>query len=88
MGFAFSRDEAETWHPQVRFFRIADPHGGLIGQFYLDPYSRETSGAGAWMDEAITRQRIPGGLRTPVAHLVCNFPAPVENKLRYLRTTR
>src|SRR6185295_5626126 len=35
---------------------------------------------GAWMDEAITRQRVPGGLRTPVAHLVCNFPAPVRNK--------
>jgi oligopeptidase A len=73
-------DEAETWHPHVRFFRITDPHGTLIGQFYLDPYSRETKRGGAWMDEAITRQRIPSGLRTPVAHLVCNFPAPVGNK--------
>jgi len=79
-GIRILPDEAETWHPQVRFFRIADPHGGLIGQFYLDPYSRETKRGGAWMDEAITRQRIPGGLRTPVAHLVCNFPAPVGNK--------
>jgi len=79
-GIRIVADEAETWHPQVRFFRITDSHGGLIGQFYLDPYSRETKRGGAWMDEAITRQRIPGGLRTPVAHLVCNFPAPVGNK--------
>jgi len=79
-GIRIVADEAETWHPQVRFFRITDSHGGLIGQFYLDPYSRETKRGGAWMDEAITRQRIPGGLRTPVAHLICNFPAPVGNK--------
>jgi oligopeptidase A len=79
-GIRILPDEAETWHPQVRFFRITDSHGSLIGQFYLDPYSRETKRGGAWMDEAITRQRIPGGLRTPVAHLVCNFPAPLGNK--------
>ena len=79
-GIRILPDEAETWHPQVRFFRITDSHGSLIGQFYLDPYSRETKRGGAWMDEAITRQRIPGGLRTPVAHLVCNFPAPIGNK--------
>ena len=79
-GIRILPDEAETWHPQVRFFRITGSHGGLIGQFYLDPYSRETKRGGAWMDEAITRQRIPGGLRTPVAHLVCNFPAPVGNR--------
>jgi oligopeptidase A len=79
-GIRILPDTAETWHPQVRFFRITDSHGSLIGQFYLDPYSRETKRGGAWMDEAVTRQRIPGGLRTPVAHLVCNFPAPVGNK--------
>ena len=79
-GIRILPDAAETWHPEVRFFRIADLDGSLIGQFYLDLYSRETKRGGAWMDEAITRQRIPGGLRTPVAHLICNFPAPVGNK--------
>jgi oligopeptidase A len=79
-GIRVLPDAAETWHPQVRFFRIDDAGDGMIGQFYLDPYSRETKRGGAWMDEAITRQRIPGGLRTPVAHLICNFPAPAGNK--------
>jgi len=73
-------DAAETWHPEVRFFRIADSDGSLVGQFYLDLYSRETKRGGAWMDEAITRQRIPSGFQTPVAHLICNFPAPIGNK--------
>jgi len=79
-GIRILPDVAEAWHPHVRFFRISDSEEGLIGQFYLDPYSRETKRGGAWMDEAITRQRIPRGLRTPVAHIICNFPAPVGNK--------
>jgi len=79
-GIRIVPDAAETWQPEVRFFRINDEHGSLIGQFYLDPYARETKRGGAWMDEAIARQRFPGGLRSPVAHLVCNFPAPVGNK--------
>jgi oligopeptidase A len=79
-GIRISPDTAETWHPDVKFFRITDFHGALIGRFFLDPYSRETKRGGAWMDEAITRQRIAGGLQAPVAHLVCNFPAPVDDK--------
>ncbi len=79
-GIRILPDAAETWHPEVRFFRITDSDESLIGQFYLDLHSRETKRGGAWMDEAITRQRIPGGVRTPVAHLICNFPAPVGNK--------
>jgi len=73
-------DAAETWHPDVKFFRITDSSGALIGRFFLDPYSRESKRGGAWMDEAITRQRVAAGLETPVAHLVCNFPAPVDGE--------
>ncbi|MDA8256960.1 MAG: M3 family metallopeptidase [Betaproteobacteria bacterium] len=72
-------DTAPVWHPAVRFFRI-ERAGKLIGQFYLDLYARETKRGGAWMDEAITRRRILGGVQTPVAYLNCNFPAPVGNK--------
>jgi oligopeptidase A len=79
-GIRILPDTAEAWHPDVRFFRITDSDESLIGQFYLDLYSRETKRGGAWMDEAITRQRVPGGFQTPVAHLICNFPAPVGNK--------
>ncbi len=79
-GIRILPDTGETWHPDALFFRITDAGGNLIGQFYLDPYSRETKRGGAWMDEAIARQRLRGGLQTPVAHLVCNFPAPVGGR--------
>ena len=76
-GIRMVSDTAETWHPDVRFFRLCATDGGLVGQIYLDLYSRQTKRGGAWMDEALTRQRIAGTLQTPVAHLICNFPAPV-----------
>jgi len=72
-------DTAPAWHPAVRFFRI-ERDGKLIGQFYLDLYARDTKRGGAWMDEAITRRRVLGGVQTPVAYLNCNFPAPVGDK--------
>ncbi|HXZ54237.1 MAG TPA: M3 family metallopeptidase [Burkholderiales bacterium] len=79
-GIRISADEAETWHPDVKVFRITDSQGALVGRFFLDPYSRESKRGGAWMDEAITRQRIAAGIQAPVAHLVCNFPAPVDGR--------
>ncbi|MBI3093736.1 MAG: M3 family metallopeptidase [Rhodocyclales bacterium] len=72
-------DAAPAWHPAVRLFRI-ERDGKLIGQFYLDLYARETKRGGAWMDDAITRRRVAGGVQTPVAYLNCNFPAPVGDK--------
>jgi oligopeptidase A len=73
-------DEAQVWHPSVRFFRI-ERAGALVGQFYLDPYARPGKRPGAWMDDVRGRWARPEGrLQTPVAHLVCNFAAPVGGK--------
>ncbi len=79
-GVHIAPDTAETWHPDVRFFRINDADGSLVGRFYLDLYARETKRGGAWMDEAMARRRKGGTLQTPVAYLECNFPAPVGTK--------
>ena len=79
-GVKIAPDTAETWHPDVRFFRIADRDGVLVGQFYLDLYARETKRGGAWMDEARTRRRTREGVQAPVAYLTCNFPGPVGGK--------
>lgn len=73
-------DSAEVWHPSVRFFRI-ERKGETIGQFYLDPYARSGKRPGAWMDDVRGRWSRPeGSTQTPVAHLVCNFAAPVDGK--------
>lgn len=79
-GVRIRPDSAPVWHEDVRFFRIEDARGGLIGQFYLDPYARETKRGGAWMDESISRRRAAGGVQNPVAYLVCNLPRPVGGK--------
>jgi oligopeptidase A len=79
-GVRIAPDAAETWHADVKFFRITDERGALVGRFFLDPYSRESKRGGAWMDDAVTRQRTARDLQSPVAHLVCNFPAPVDGK--------
>ncbi len=77
--------EAPIWHEDVRFFRVDDEGGRPIAAFYLDPYSRpgEKRG-GAWMDECVGRSRLlapePGGVRLPVAYLVCNQAPPTGGK--------
>jgi len=82
-GVQIRPDSAPVWHEDVRFFRI-EKDGELVGQFYLDPYARETKRGGAWMDEAISRRRIgnndSSGIQKPVAYLACNFPRPVGGK--------
>lgn len=75
-----SPDTAPVWHPSVRFFKV-ERDGALLAQFYLDPYARQGKQGGAWMDDVRVRWARPeGGLQTPVAHLVCNFPSPQPGK--------
>jgi oligopeptidase A len=69
-----------VWHEDVRFFDLRDPAGGLVGQFYLDLYARDTKRGGAWMDDARARRRRGASIQTPVAHLTCNFSRPVGGK--------
>jgi oligopeptidase A len=78
---AIRPDTAPVWHPSVRFYRI-ERAGQLVGQFYLDPHARSGKRPGAWMDDVKGRWLRPdtGLLQTPVAHLVCNFSAPVGTK--------
>ncbi len=79
-GVHIRPDLAPVWHEDVRFFRIEDGQGALVGQFYLDLYARQTKRGGAWMDEAVTRRRTAHGIQTPVAYLNCNFSRPMGEK--------
>ncbi len=79
-GLTIAPDDAPGWHPDVRFFSICDRDNRLVGQFYVDLYARPSKRGGAWMDDAISRRRIPSGIQAPVAYLTCNFAAPVGGK--------
>jgi oligopeptidase A len=79
-GVRIRASTAEKWHPDVRFFEIADRAGRRVGEFYLDLYAREGKRGGAWMDDAINRRMRATGVQTPVAYLTCNFSAPVGSR--------
>ncbi|QNH18402.1 oligopeptidase A [Xanthomonas sp. SS] len=72
-GLQVQADSAPVWHPDVRFFRVSDARGRLIGQFYLDLYAREGKRGGAWMDDCRNRRDHADGVQTPLVYLVCNF---------------
>jgi len=78
-GVEVIADQAATWHPDVRFYRV-ERDGAPIGHFYLDPYARPSKRPGAWMDDARGRRRLAAALQTPVAYLVCNFQPPVGGR--------
>ena len=67
----------DTWHKDVRFYRIKDADGNIRGEFYLDLYARQHKRGGAWMDECICRRQTGQQVQIPVAYLTCNFSPPI-----------
>jgi oligopeptidase A len=73
--------DAPRWQEDVRYFRVRDEDGKDLAAFYLDPYARPAEKrGGAWMDDCVTRRRLPAGVRLPVAYLCCNGSPPVDGK--------
>ncbi len=66
----------DSWHPDVKFFRIRDRNEDIRGRFYLDLYARPNKRGGAWMDECVSRKITGSAKQTPVAYLTCNFSPP------------
>lgn len=79
-GLQVQPDQAPVWHPDVRFFRVVDAQGALVGQFYLDLYAREGKRGGAWMDDCRNRRDTAQGVQTPLVYLVCNFGKGAEGR--------
>jgi len=77
--------QAPVWHPDVKYFQIADENSEIIAYFYLDAYSRPSEKrGGAWMSDCIGRAKMTvagkTSTRLPVAYLVCNQTPPVDGK--------
>ncbi|MCD9030046.1 M3 family metallopeptidase [Luteimonas sp. BDR2-5] len=79
-GLRVAPDSAPVWHPDVRFYRLVDADGTLVGQFYLDLYAREGKRGGAWMDDCRNRRIRVDGTQTPLVQLVCNFGKGADGK--------
>ncbi len=77
--------QAPIWHPDVRYFQVANEQQQPIAYFYLDAYSRPAEKrGGAWMADCISRAKITdeagSTIRLPVAYLTCNQTPPVDGK--------
>ena len=75
-----AQPDAQVWHKDVQYFEVKNSAGQTIGGVYLDPYARPGKNSGAWMDEVRSRRQIGAQVQTPVAHMVCNFTAPLQNE--------
>jgi len=73
------KEGVDLWDSSVRFYQIRDEKNELIGQFYLDLYTRRNKRGGAWMDQCINRYGIRGKKQIPVAYLICNLTSPIGN---------
>ena len=74
------RENVDCWESAVRYYALVNDQDQEIGGFFVDLYSRPNKRSGAWMDECLLRKRSAAGIQTPVAHLVCNFTSPADDK--------
>jgi len=70
----------DTWHPDVRVYRITNPAGEQQALFYLDLYARQHKRGGAWMSDFCGRFRRHDGMQIPVAFMTCNGTPPVGDQ--------
>ena len=73
-------DTVETWHPDVRYFRVVDAAGEPVAGMFLDLYARARKSGGAWMDVCRSRLVVGNERQQPVAYLTCNFAAPAADQ--------
>ncbi len=65
------RPDVATWHPDARYYDVADDSGVFAG-LYLDLHARAGKKGGAWMAPA-RPYRVDPATGVPVAYMVCNF---------------
>ena len=80
-GLRFIADEqVQTWHQDVRYFRVCNEQDETLAGLFLDIYARPRKSGGAWMDVCRSRLAIAGRQQQPVAYLTCNFAPPAKDR--------
>ncbi len=72
------RHDIPTWHKDTLTFDVFN-NNTVIGNLYLDLYSRNGKQQGAWMNSAQDKYIYQNKLFNPMAYVICNFPTPVND---------
>ncbi len=72
-------ENPSVWYEDVRAFEVMD-NGKVVGRFYLDLFPRDNKYKHAACFGMIKGKMMDGVYQIPNATLVCNFPAPTEDK--------
>ncbi len=79
-GLKFEEDSStDTYHPDVKTFKIFDENGQFISLFYADFHPREGKRAGAWMTAYKPQYVFQKKNERPIISNVCNFTKPTKD---------
>ena len=70
----------DTYHEDVKTYRVTDISGNFIAVFYADFHPRKGKRNGAWMTSYKSQQIKNGTNERPHVSIVCNFTKPTETK--------
>jgi peptidyl-dipeptidase Dcp len=66
-------------HPDAKAFEVKEADGRPLGVLYMDFYTRESKGQGAWCGGYRDHKWLDGKEINPVVTIVCNFTNPSED---------
>ena len=72
--------DIDTYHEDVKTYRVTDISGNFIAVFYADFHPRKGKRNGAWMTSYKSQQIKNGTNERPHVSIVCNFTKPTETK--------
>ena len=80
-GLQFEVDDSiDTYHEDVKTYRVLDTEGALVAIFYTDFHPRPGKRGGAWMTSYKPQQIKNDVNDRPHVSIVCNFTKPTESK--------
>lgn len=72
--------DVDTYHEEVKTYRVTDEYDNEISLFYADFHPREGKRGGAWMTSYKPQQQRHGKNERPHISIVCNFTKPTEDE--------
>lgn len=78
-GLTFQElNDIPKWHEDQQVFEVLEADGSHVGVLYLDFFTRESKGGGAWANSLRSQSKLDGVV-TPVVTTNFNFPPPSED---------